>query len=180
MWKISKQFDFCYGHRVHNQTLKEEYSLDNRCVCRHLHGHQGKILIFLKGDHLTNGMITDFKHLNWFKKFLDDTLDHKFIIDKQDPMFKQIIPHMGNDSLPWKEFPEGYEIINPLFFKTIADENIIDILEGFVVVNFVPTSENLSKWLFDIVQNKMKELNVETESLQFFETPKSQSIYIND
>ena len=179
-WKIAKQFDFCYGHRVWNQTLNKEYSLDNKCVCRHIHGHQGKIIVFLEGDHLQNGMVTDFKHLNWFKKFLDDVLDHKFIIDKNDPMFKFIIPHPPTLDLSWKSFEEGYEIVDPNFFKMIESNGLIEILEGFVVVPFVPTSENLSEWLFRIVENKMKEIGVKVESVQFYETPKSQSMYIGE
>ena len=181
-WIISKEFDFCYGHRVWSQTLNQEFSLDNRCVCRHLHGHQGKVIIKLEASSLTNGMVTDFKHLNWFKKFLDDSLDHKFIIDKHDPMFKIIIPH-GNDDdnpefvYPWISKPEGYSIINPDYFKTLNNDSLIEVLEGFVMVDFVPTSENLSKWLFDIIQSKMSKIGVIVESVKFFETPKSSSCY---
>ncbi|UCN01544.1 6-carboxytetrahydropterin synthase [Sulfurimonas sp. SWIR-19] len=29
-----------------------------------MHGHQGKIVIYLKSDKLENGMVTDFNHLN--------------------------------------------------------------------------------------------------------------------
>lgn len=172
-WIISKEFDFCYGHRVWSQTLNQEFSLDNRCVCRHLHGHQGKILVKLEAPSLVNGMVTDFKHLNWFKKFLDDVLDHKFIIDKSDPAFNIIVPL----TVPWKEYSEGYKIVDPNWFKTLTDKALIEILEGFVVVDFVPTSENLSKWLYDIVQAKMKGMGVKVESVQFFETPKSSSCY---
>ena len=46
-WKISKEFEFCYGHRVWSQTLDTEFSLDGCLKCRHLHGHQGKILVYL-------------------------------------------------------------------------------------------------------------------------------------
>lgn len=174
-WIISKEFDFCYGHRVWSQTLNQEYSIDNRCVCRHLHGHQGKVIVKLDASTLTSGMVTDFKHLNWFKKFLDDALDHKFIIDRNDPAFDLIIPTFKDMS--WISKPEGYSIINPDWFKTISNPETVEILEGFVMVDFVPTSENLSKWLFDIVQEKMKKIGVNVESVQFYETPKSSSKY---
>jgi 6-pyruvoyltetrahydropterin/6-carboxytetrahydropterin synthase len=173
-WIISKEFDFCYGHRVWSQTLNQEYSIDNRCVCRHLHGHQGKVLVKLEASSLNQGMVTDFKHLNWFKKFLDDVLDHKFIIDRNDPGFNLIIP---SREISWLNKPEGYSIINPDWFKTLINKAEIEIFEGFVVVDFVPTSENLSKWLFDIIQLKMKKMGVKVKSVQFFETPKSSSQY---
>ena len=106
MWKISKEFDFCYGHRVWSQTLNTEFSLDGCLKCRHLHGHQGKILVYLEASELNNGMVTDFKHLNWFKQFLDDTLDHKFILDINDPLFSTLLPHI--DKIDLIKFDEGY------------------------------------------------------------------------
>ena len=180
-WVISKDFDFCYGHRVWNQSLDPEFSIDNRCVCRHLHGHQGKIVVKLEASRLENGMVTDFKHLNWFKVFLDNTLDHKFIVDKSDPMFNRIIPHSYNVNhniikYPWIEKAEKYSIINPDYFKTENDDALVEILEGFVVVSFVPTSENLSRWLYEIIDKKMGAM-AKVSSVQFFETPKSASYY---
>lgn len=93
-WKISKSFDFCYGHRVWSQELNPDYSLDSCLKCRHLHGHQGQVVIYLEAQKLENGMVTDFKHLSWFKAFLDDVLDHKFIIDINDPLFETLIPNV--------------------------------------------------------------------------------------
>ena len=93
-WDIDKQFDFCYGHRVWNQSLNSEYSVDTCLKCRHLHGHQGKIKVHLSvtldqnnlKERIKKGMVTDFKHLNWFKKWVDDVLDHKIILDVNDPI----------------------------------------------------------------------------------------------
>ena len=181
-WKIAKQFDFCYGHRVWSQKLDKEYSLDDRCVCRHLHGHQGKIIVNLESIEsklpLTNGMVTDFKHLNWFKKFIDDTLDHKFIVDENDPMFDFIIPvdDCTNDAWSLMTMKEGYKIIDPEI-QEVVEPDFWDILEGFVIVDFLPTSENLSAWLARIVNIKMAPLGVKCSHLQFYETPKSQSNY---
>lgn len=180
-WTIAKQIDFCYGHRVFSQVLNAEYSIDNACKCRHIHGHQGTIHVHLTADNLTEGMVTDFKHLNWFKKFVDDVLDHKFILGREDPMFDMFIPPDASGAKPpIKWFPEGHGIVDPNYFKMISDSALIEILEGYVVVEFVPTSENLSKWLFEIVDKKMSKIGVKTESIQFFETPKSQSHYFGD
>jgi len=91
-WKISKEFEFDFGHRVWSQSLNKEFSLENSCKCRFFHGHRGKIVVFLSSESLTNGMVTDFKHLNIFKKFVDDVLDHKFIFDIKDPVLPFELP----------------------------------------------------------------------------------------
>jgi 6-pyruvoyltetrahydropterin/6-carboxytetrahydropterin synthase len=53
-WVIDKQFSFCYGHRVWSQKLVAEYceTGDTACKCRHLHGHEGLVHVFLEGDTL--------------------------------------------------------------------------------------------------------------------------------
>jgi 6-pyruvoyltetrahydropterin/6-carboxytetrahydropterin synthase len=174
MYKIAKQFDFCYGHRVWSQSLNVEYSLDNCLKCRHLHGHQGTVVVYLEADELKDGMITDFKHLNWFKKWLDDVLDHKFIMDINDPLRTIQFP-LSVDNLQFNE-ENDYWVVNREFFKSTI-QPIQELYEGLVLVNFVPTSENLSKWIFDIIEKKMSKINIKVSQVQFFETPKSQSNY---
>ena len=173
-WQISKQFDFCYGHRVWSQELNTEFSLDSCLMCRHLHGHQGKVLVHMESEKLQNGMVTDFKHLNWFKKFLDDTIDHKFIIDINDPLFSTLLPHYKTkENLVVMD--ENYKIPNLTIVKD-EDIHIKEMYEGFIIVNFVPTSENLSAWLLKIVQDKMAQIDIKVSHLEYFETPKSRSV----
>ena len=175
-WIIDKQFDFCYGHRVWSQELNQDYSLDACLVCRHLHGHQGKIKIFLEAYKLQSGMVTDFKHLNWFKVWLDSVLDHKFIIDRNDPLFFDLMSHYSHKGAMNEELffyhDEGYWTPR---LEVVKDE--IDAINekygGMVVVDFVPTSENLTGWIMGIVQKKMKPLDIKVHSVQFWETPKS-------
>lgn len=176
MHQIDKQFDFCYGHRVWSQKLDANFSLDNVCACRRLHGHQGTIKIGLSAHSLTNGMVTDFKHLNFFKKILDDHFDHKFIIDQNDPQFERIISLNLDDYL-----------INEKFYKRIDEKKLHEIkilgesdreyFESFVIVDFIPTSENLSKMFFEIVESKVQKLGVKVEFVDFWETPKSHCRY---
>jgi len=173
-WQISKQFDFCYGHRVWSQELNTEFSLDDCLMCRHLHGHQGKILVHMESEKLQNGMVTDFKHLNWFKKFLDDTIDHKFIIDINDPLFPTLLPHFSTKE-NLISMKEDYKIPDLTILKNEA-LHIYEMYEGFIIVDFVPTSENLSAWLLKIVQEKMAQIDIKVSHLEYFETPKSRSV----
>ena len=194
--EISKSFDFCYGHRVWNQSLNKEYSLDDACVCRHLHGHQGKLIVTLQldsGGIGDNGMVTDFKHLNWLKKWIDDALDHKFIIDRRDPLLEYIIPSEVQIDIDCEDVFDkfliedkgDYWIFHSDCYLKKAWPHLRDILEGFVFVNFVPTSENLCNWLMGIIRRKMSKLTniragfvfeVKVTKVEFQETPKSKCL----
>jgi 6-pyruvoyltetrahydropterin/6-carboxytetrahydropterin synthase len=174
IWSISKEFDFCYGHRVWSQVLNTDFSLDGCLACRHLHGHQGKIVVHLKSDKLKNGMVTDFNHLNWFKIFLNDTLDHKFIIDINDPLFSTMLPHF-KDKQNLIQNIQDYKIPDLKYIQN-EPKYIYEMYEGFIIVDFVPTSENISTWILKIIQSKMKKININVSHIEFFETPKSKSI----
>jgi len=175
-WIIDKQFDFCYGHRVWSQSLDKEFSLDECLMCRHLHGHQGRIKVFLEAERLQNGMVTDFKHLNWFKRWLDDVLDHKFIIDRSAPLFPDMMSHYCSGGAmvetAFNRHDEGYWTPKP---ETVSNEidAIREKYEGMVIVDFVPTSENLTAWMLEIVQKKMAPMDIRVHSVEFWETPKS-------
>ncbi len=172
-WNISKQFDFCYGHRVWSQELNKEFALDDCLMCRHLHGHQAKVVVHLESQTLQNGMVTDFKHLNWFKKFLDDTVDHKFIVDINDPLFNTLLPHYKENKAFFKM--EQNFMIPDLNILKNEPLHIVELYEGYIIVDFVPTSENLSYWLLKIVEKKMAKIGVKVSHLDYFETPKSKS-----
>lgn len=199
-WIIDKEFDFCYGHRVWSQQLNPEFcEVGDACAkCRHLHGHQGIVHVFLEANTLNRGMVEDFKHLGWFKNFLDDHLDHKFILDINDPWFSNIIngkPILKDGKLtgldvaqlntsskttltfnpvyvPETELLAGWE----LDIKELSGPEQ-EFFEGFFVVNFLPTSENLAHWMFNCVQEKMRRINVTVHSVSLNETPKSRATF---
>lgn len=176
-WIIDKTFEFCYGHRVHTQELNGEYAADLKCACRHLHGHEGKMQVFLTADGLDKtGMVTDFRHLEWLKKWINAYIDHQFIIDRNDPLYSQLI---GDRVLvpvlvPDTEYFAGWQVD-----LTGIEENTpeYEYLEGFLIVEFVPTSEKLSQWMADMVEAKMCKLNVSVHHIDWWETPKSRSVY---
>jgi 6-pyruvoyltetrahydropterin/6-carboxytetrahydropterin synthase len=147
-------------------------------MCRHLHGHQGQIKIFLSSNRLEAGMVTDFKHLNWFKEWLDIAIDHKFIIDLNDPLNFDLASHYTNKSgkidlakLNYQN--EGYYTPKLELLPPDSPQALIEKYEGFVFVDFIPTSENLTAWIYEIVSKKMVPLGVEVSSVEFWETPKS-------
>ena len=184
-WIIDKTFEFCYGHRVWTQELNGAYAADLKCACRHLHGHEGKLQVFLTGNGLDKtGMVTDFRHTEWLKKWLNEYVDHQFILDRKDPLYEQII---GKDvPIVPVTIPSGtnsFEIagwkIDEKYYKDMEGSQV-EYYEGFFLVDFVPTSENLSQWIANLVDIKMRALNVRVHHVDWWETPKSRSTYYMD
>jgi 6-pyruvoyltetrahydropterin/6-carboxytetrahydropterin synthase len=180
MWKISKQFDFCYAHRVHCQLLNKELSDNAKSKCKFIHGHNGSIKLTILGSTLNEqGMVVDYVNLNWFKNFIDEVLDHKFIVDINDPMNKILLGEwLSVKPLEHILSKDNYKIIDPSWFLQFGNMYQQEYYESFVFVPFVPTSENLSKWLFDIIQKKMYWRII--ESVEFCETSKTSSLYIEE
>ena len=195
-WTIDKSFDFCFGHRVHNQSLNTKYSLDGCLACRHLHGHQGKVKLFLGANDLQKGMVTDFKHTNIFKKWLDDMMDHKFIIDVNDPLFSNLAGDIlltPDESLSWYEnlmvnynSKYGYarpdldhivDILSKLNISDAQKQAIYEKYEGLIIVDFVPTSERLCQWWYEVANKMLNGLGIDVVAVEYWETPKSHCRY---
>jgi len=53
-FSISKEFNFCYGHRVYVQQLDTGFTEKGHTKekCRMIHGHEGKVLVHLDSDTL--------------------------------------------------------------------------------------------------------------------------------
>ena len=78
MYTVTKHIDFCYGHRLMNYDG----------MCKHLHGHNGRIEVELASDSLDErGMVVDFTEVNEsVKAWVDANLDHKMLLRKDDPI----------------------------------------------------------------------------------------------
>jgi 6-pyruvoyltetrahydropterin/6-carboxytetrahydropterin synthase len=143
MYKISKEFEFSYGHRVWNQML----SRGAVCKCRWLHGHNGVLRIELGGNTLKNDMVMDYNELSFVKHFVDDFMDHKMILDRNDPMLELLFSmkkeHFRIDS---EQF--GFATLDWDKRVVIPDE-LKELYESVVLIDCVPTSENICKLLFD-------------------------------
>ena len=195
-WIIDKEFAACFGHRVHNQRLDTRFT-DNgdACLaCRHLHGHQMIIKVFLESANIDeNDMVTDFKHLGFVKNFIDDVIDHKFMIDVNDPILKGMFPlcYGGEDNrlnntvmMEQNYLVPDLTVVRDHFQKMLEGGEIteaeatgmFEVYEGIIFVDFCPTSERLTEWLFHIVKDKMKDLKgVTVSAVEYWETPKSHS-----
>lgn len=172
MWTIDKSFNFEAGHRVWAQKLEHKHlSISTECACKHLHGHSYKLKVFLSADALDDaGMVMDFKNLGFVKEFLDRELDHKFIVDCNDPNFKMITGiDLRGAKHCWANLADIYPDIN--------DNPDINLhRRSFVVVDFVPTSENLCKQLLYVFQDMLGDV-AKISAVELWETEKSHARY---
>jgi len=169
-WMIDKEFSFAMAHRVWNQVLDPILSNNSPSSCLRIHGHNVIVRLCISSDHLEKAMVIDFNEFKWFKKFIDDVLDHRTILDLNDPLLKLQIPEFDNFKL--KKHSEGYFTIDEVF-ESPYDE----FYTSFVLVDFVPTSENFAKWFFDIATEKMKPWNIKVEYVDYLESPSSRARY---
>jgi 6-pyruvoyltetrahydropterin/6-carboxytetrahydropterin synthase len=115
MYRVSRQIDFCYGHRLLNYEGK----------CKYLHGHNGRAVIVIESDHLdTRGMVLDFTDIKRVVSgWIDENLDHRMILHRNDPA----VPMLQQLSEPLYLVDE-----NP------TAENIAKLIYDFAVANGYP------------------------------------------
>ncbi len=78
MFSITREFHFCYGHRLLNYEGK----------CAHPHGHNGRAEITLESETLDGrGMVLDFTELKHLvNDWIEEHLDHKMVLAEDDPL----------------------------------------------------------------------------------------------
>ncbi len=117
MFRVSRQFDFCYGHRLLNYPGK----------CRHLHGHNGRAVITVESPGLDDrGMVVDFADIKRVvSRWIDDHLDHRMILNRDDPAVP-VLQQLGEPMYLLDTNPTAESIA-----KLICD---VAVAEGFPVV----------------------------------------------
>jgi len=179
MYKLSKSFDFCYGHRVYSQDVVAKYAGNSDCPCHRIHGHQGKASIHMEAAKLDHrDFVIDFKELGFVKRFLDDNIDHRFIVSTKDPEFERLVGisvdgienHVRPVYLLDGEVLMGYRII-----IGGVDEH----LDSFFVVDFNPTSEKLAEWLYCGIHDLITRspFGCHVDYVEWSETPKTSAVY---
>lgn len=118
MFQICRKIEFCYGHRLLNYAGK----------CRHLHGHNGKLLVTVRAPDLDDlGMVLDFSEIKRvISRWVDEELDHRMILCRDDPL----VPVL-------QEFGE------PLFLMNTnpTAENIAKLIFDYAVEQGIPVVE---------------------------------------
>jgi 6-pyruvoyltetrahydropterin/6-carboxytetrahydropterin synthase len=85
MYRVTREIDFCYGHRLLNYDGK----------CKYLHGHNGRAIIALEAPGLDErGMVLDFTDIKRVvSRWIDEELDHRMILHRDDPIVPILLEH---------------------------------------------------------------------------------------
>ena len=109
MFRVSREIDFCYGHRLLNYDGK----------CRHLHGHNGRAVITLEASSLDHrGMVFDFSDIKLVvSSWIDDNLDHRMILNEKDPAV-EVLRELGEPLYLLETNPTAENIAKLIFEYT--------------------------------------------------------------
>lgn len=85
MFRVTREIDFCYGHRLLNYDGK----------CKYLHGHNGRAIITIEAEKLDErGMVLDFTDIKQVvSRWIDSNLDHRMLLHRDDPIIPLLMEH---------------------------------------------------------------------------------------
>jgi 6-pyruvoyltetrahydropterin/6-carboxytetrahydropterin synthase len=109
MFLVTREIEFCYGHRLLNYEGK----------CRYLHGHNGKAVLTFQSETLDErGMVLDFGDIKRaVSTWIDDNLDHRMILNRADSVV-QLLEEMGEPLYLLDANPTAENIAREIFLVT--------------------------------------------------------------
>ena len=119
MFRVTREIDFCYGHRLLNYDGK----------CRYLHGHNGRAVIVIESEQLdSRGMVLDFSDIKRVvSQWIDQKLDHRMILHRQDPAV-EMLTQLGEPLFLVDTNPTAENIAKLIFdFAASAGFPIIEV-----------------------------------------------------
>jgi 6-pyruvoyltetrahydropterin/6-carboxytetrahydropterin synthase len=111
MFRVSREINFCYGHRLLNYAGK----------CRYLHGHNGRAIITIESKTLDErGMVLDFTEIKQVvSTWIDDNLDHRMLLHQSDPVVP-ILRGLGEPLFLMDENPTAENIAKLIYEFTAS------------------------------------------------------------
>lgn len=118
MFTVTREIDFCYGHRLLNYAGK----------CRHLHGHNGRLLVTFETASLDErGMVLDFTEIKRvLNGWIDEHLDHRMILEHRDPA-AAVLKQMGEPVFEIDSSPTAENLARLIF--NVAREQGLPVVE---------------------------------------------------
>ena len=131
--------------------------MNHKSKCKSIHGHRYRIevgvddkVIQTKGTS-DEGMVIDFGDLKTIMmEQLDAKFDHGFVISSEDEFI-------------------------PIFRELLETKQ-----QKIIIVDFVPTAENLAKFWYEILEKSLNDRRIKIHHVKIWETPTSTATYSVD
>ena len=170
---ITKKIEIDAGHRVYNHKSK----------CFSPHGHRYVIEVGVddklirRAGTSSEGMVMDFGDIKEIlMEEIDGKFDHSFIIFEKDYLMKFLLIDCV------KLLKDGK--LKGIAYSNISDYNRIMAqlsMNGralkVVLVNFIPTAENLAKHWYKVLRVRLQKKNIKIAYVKVWETPSSTATY---
>lgn len=110
MYFISREFEFCYGHRLWRYNGK----------CGNLHGHNAKVRVTLRQNELNDQeMVMDFSQIkNGVEQWIQTHWDHKTILFQADPLLP-LLRESGVDCVEFDSNPTAERFAQRIYELSI-------------------------------------------------------------
>ncbi|MCC6493480.1 MAG: 6-carboxytetrahydropterin synthase [Pirellulales bacterium] len=120
MFRVTREIEFCYGHRLLNYEGK----------CRYLHGHNGLAVIAIEGPELDDrGMLVDFSDIkSAVSTWIDQNLDHRMLLHRDDPVVG-LLQDMGEPVYLLDRNPTAENIARLIFEESAKLQLSVPIVE---------------------------------------------------
>lgn len=119
MYEVTKEINFCYGHRLRDYAKK----------CKHLHGHNGRVEITLASSTLDHrGMVVDFDDIKEaVQSWIMSELDHKLLLRQDDPLIP-VLRDMNETFYVMNDNPTAENIARLIFdFTRSQGFNVVSV-----------------------------------------------------
>lgn len=186
MYTVEKTFTGDLAHRIHNQTLDGTFTENNSTVlkCRRFHGHTFALKVKLGSEKLVSDMVIDYNEFGFVKNMIADVLDHRTLISESDPLFRKVIQRTYEGRVGSQTIMTITEYMcSKIDLSLVADADLREFFDSFTVVQFTTSSENIARWIFAVVSDKIQSYNlthntdVRVLSVSYKETPNSEAVY---
>lgn len=126
--------------------------------CEQIHGHSMWVTMELTGRVNDKGILAGIEYGDLKKMFrghLDEEYDHRLLLNASDPFARPIYPIVGDELIHVQQ--EGSELSFLGEYITKLDTRQV-FLPGLQATPGDPTTENLSQWIANAMEERLQEM----------------------
>jgi hypothetical protein len=159
-----------------------------------IHGHTADLSISVSYDPSVHFHRNIESNIESTLAFMTQNVFNRFIIDVSDPMYYTLVASLHeclahelkiDHSRLMMTSPiilpdanvEVARVVNLIPFERAKNSPIYDILRSYFITDFCPSTDNLVKWFYDLVNSRIGKLGVTIEQVSWSSIPSRKFIH---